>query len=110
MKFATVRDFKLHATRYLKGRSDIYITRRGRPVAVLSPLREKSPEKAMAEMGQIIRKARLSKKELLELLEEARKEVYLSRPQGRCLSFLGEGRSGRLSGDGRSGPPLSIRE
>ncbi len=78
MKFASVRDFKLHATRYLKGRDDVYITRRGRPVAVLSPLKESSPEKVMAEMGQIIREARISKKELLKLLEEARKEVYSS--------------------------------
>jgi antitoxin (DNA-binding transcriptional repressor) of toxin-antitoxin stability system len=76
MKFASVRDFKLHATRYLKGRSDVYITRRGKPVAVLSPLKEKSPEKVMAEMGQILREAGISKKELLDILEEAREEVY----------------------------------
>lgn len=78
MKFAAVRDFKLNATRYLRARDDIYITRRGRPIAVLSPLREKTPEKAMAEMGRILKKAGISKKEMLSLLEEARNEVYRS--------------------------------
>jgi prevent-host-death family protein len=78
MKFASVRDFKLHSTRYLKVRDDVYITRRGKPVAVLSPLRERTPEKAMAEMGRIIKEAGISKKELLGLLEDARKEVYRS--------------------------------
>jgi len=78
MKFAAVRDFKLHATQYLKARDDIYITRRGRPIAVLSPLKAKSPEKAMAEMGRILKEAGISKKEMLSLLEEARDEVYRS--------------------------------
>ena len=78
MKFATVRDFKSHATRYLKERDEVYITRHGSPVAVLLPLREKSPEKAIAEMGKMIKEAGISEKELLSLLEEVREEIYHS--------------------------------
>lgn len=78
MRFAAVRDFKLHATRYLKVRDDIYITRRGEPIAVLSPLKGKTPEKAMAEMGRLLKEAGISKKEMLALLEEARDKVYRS--------------------------------
>lgn len=76
MKFATVRDFKLHSTQYLKKREEVYITRRGKPVAVLTPLREKSPEVVLAEMGRLIKEAGISRKDLLALLEEAREEIY----------------------------------
>lgn len=76
MRFATVRDFKTNATRYLKGTDDIYITRRGKPVAVLSPVKPKTIEAAMIEMGRIIEDAGLSKNEVLALLQEARKEAH----------------------------------
>ncbi|MBK8576386.1 MAG: type II toxin-antitoxin system Phd/YefM family antitoxin [Elusimicrobia bacterium] len=42
MKIATVRDFKAHAARYLHSREDVYVTRHGKPIAVVSPVPEKA--------------------------------------------------------------------
>lgn len=75
MKYASVRDFKTNATRYLKGKDEIYITRRGKPVAFLSPVRPRTAEAAMIEMGRLIEEAGLTRREMLGLLDEARKEV-----------------------------------
>lgn len=76
MRYASVRDFKLNATKYLKRREEVYITRRGKPVAVLSPVRPKSPEAAMIEMGRLVQEAGFSRRQVLDLLDEARKDVY----------------------------------
>jgi prevent-host-death family protein len=76
MKIATVRDFKAHATRYLHSKEDVYVTRHGKPIAVVSPVAKKSVQSALVEMQRVFQDSRLSKKELLRLLEDSRKEIY----------------------------------
>ncbi len=76
MKIATVRDFKAHATRYLYNREDVYVTRHGKTIAVVSPVQEKSVQSALVEMQRVLQESRLSKKEMLRLLEESRQEIY----------------------------------
>jgi prevent-host-death family protein len=73
---ATVRDFKAHATRYLHSREDVYVTRRGKPIAVVSPVPEKSVQAALAEMRRDLQESGLSKKVLLGMLQLARREIY----------------------------------
>jgi prevent-host-death family protein len=73
---ATIRDFKIRATGYLKSREEVLITRHGQPVALLSPVKKKSVEAALLELRRIISEAGISKKKLLGLLKESRKEVY----------------------------------
>jgi antitoxin (DNA-binding transcriptional repressor) of toxin-antitoxin stability system len=76
MKIATVRDFKTHATRYLHSREDVYVTRHGKTIAVVSPVPEKSVQSALLEMQRVLQESKLSKKEMLRLLDESRKEIY----------------------------------
>lgn len=76
MKIATVREFKTHASRYLHSREDVYVTRRGKTIAVVSPIQEKSVQSALVEMKRVFRESRLSKKEVLGLLERSRREIY----------------------------------
>ena len=76
MKIATVRDFKAHATRYLHSREEVYVTRHGKTIAVVSPVQEKSVQSALVEMQRVLQESRLSKKEMLRLLDESRKEIY----------------------------------
>jgi antitoxin (DNA-binding transcriptional repressor) of toxin-antitoxin stability system len=76
MKFATVREFKSHATQYLRSREDVYVTRHGKAIAVVSPVRPKSIQAALVEMRRVMGEAGLTKKKLAGLLDEARREVY----------------------------------
>lgn len=76
MKIATVRDFKAHAARYLHSKEDVYVTRHGKPIAVVSPVPEKSVQSALIEMQRVFQESQLSKKDLLRLLDESRKEIY----------------------------------
>lgn len=76
MKFTSVRDFKIHATSFLKEKEVVYITRRGKPIAILSPIKEKSPEQAFVAVQRIVHDAGISKKEMLTMLDEVCKTVY----------------------------------
>lgn len=76
MRFATVRDFKSRATQYLKSGEEICITRRGKPVAVMAPVRPATPEAAYLEMSRIVDDAGITKKEMLALLDEVRQGIY----------------------------------
>ena len=76
MLVATVRDFKARATKYLAGRDEVVITRRGHPVAVLTPVEEKSPGRLLLELRAVLQEAGVSEREALKALEEARRETY----------------------------------
>jgi antitoxin (DNA-binding transcriptional repressor) of toxin-antitoxin stability system len=79
MQFASIREFKINATRYLKQKEELVITRRKEPIAVLSPIEKESMRAALLRMGQIFKETKISKKEALKALEQARREVYASR-------------------------------
>ena len=76
MKTATVRDFKLNASRYLGGREDVVVTRRGQPLAVVTPVPTGSPRSILLGIRGIFRAAGITRRDALKALDEARREVY----------------------------------
>jgi prevent-host-death family protein len=78
MVFASVREFKTKATKFLRSREEVVITKHGKPIAVLSPVEEKSAGALLLGLRGVLREARISKKEVLNILGEVRKEVYRS--------------------------------
>ncbi len=78
MVFASVREFKSKATKFLKSREEVVITKYGKPIAVLSPVEERSAGALLLGLRGVLREAGVSKKEVLDTLAEVRKEVYRS--------------------------------
>ncbi len=76
MKVASVRDFKTKATKYLNDPEEVVVTRHGKPIAILTHVKPKSVASALLEMRAILKSSGITKKEMLQALEEARKEVY----------------------------------
>ncbi|MEK7766679.1 MAG: hypothetical protein AAB368_10605 [bacterium] len=76
MKTATVRDFKMNASRYFGGKDDVLVTRRGRPVALVSPVPTGSIRSLLLEMRSMLKSAGITKQEALAALDEVRKEIY----------------------------------
>lgn len=76
MQFLNVRDFKINSTKYLKKRREFVITRRGEPIAILSPVGKKSMQGALLRLGQVFNEANISRGEVLRALEQVRKEIY----------------------------------
>jgi len=79
MKTATVREFKTNASRFLGGREDVVVTRRGRPVAVVTPVPAGSMRSLLLGIRGILKSAGVTKRDALQALQEARLEVYGSR-------------------------------
>lgn len=75
MRYATVREFKTRATRFLADGEETVVTRYGKPVAVLTPVRDRSPQALLLELQGVVKEAGLSKRELLEALAEVRREI-----------------------------------
>jgi len=78
MVFASVREFKTKATRFLRSREEVVITKYGKPIAVLSPVEEKSAGALLLGLRRVLKEAGISKMEMLDILGEVRKEVYRS--------------------------------
>ena len=78
MVFASVREFKNKATRFLSSREEVVITKYGKPIAVLSPVEERSAGALLLGLRGVLKDAGISKKEMLDILREVRKEVYRS--------------------------------
>jgi antitoxin (DNA-binding transcriptional repressor) of toxin-antitoxin stability system len=76
MKMTSVRDFKNKATQYLGNPEEIVVTRHGKPIAVLTHVKNDSPGALLLELRGLLKRSGVSKKEILSALEEARKEVY----------------------------------
>ena len=76
MKFVGVREFKQGVVKYLHGDSEVVVTKRKRPIARLTPIREDSPELIFLEIGRILDEAGVSKEEALKALDRARRETY----------------------------------
>jgi antitoxin (DNA-binding transcriptional repressor) of toxin-antitoxin stability system len=79
MKTATVREFKINASRFLGGRDDVVVTRHGRPVAVVTPVPAGSMRSLLLEIRGIFKLSGVTKRDALMALKEARREVYGSR-------------------------------
>ena len=76
MEFVTTRDFKIKSNMYLNKKSDIVITKYGKPVAMLIPISENSIEDIYLKISGILKKSRISKKDVIKALDEIRSEVY----------------------------------
>jgi antitoxin (DNA-binding transcriptional repressor) of toxin-antitoxin stability system len=76
MKFIGVREFKQDAVKYLNEGDEIVVMKRKKPIARLVPVREKTAEMALLEIGRVLSEAGISKEEALKALDQARKEVY----------------------------------
>ncbi len=76
MKFVGVREFKQDAVKYLNEGDEIVVMKRKKPIARLVPVREKTAEMALLEIGRVLNEAGISREEALKALDMARKEVY----------------------------------
>ncbi len=76
LQFVGVREFKENLTGLLGERREVVVTRRGKPIARIVPVRKGSPEDLLLEIGMILKDAGISKVEGLKALEEAGKTVY----------------------------------
>ena len=76
MKFVGVREFKRDLVKYLRAGREIVVTKRKKPIARLTPVRDGSPELLLLEIGRILDEADISKEEALRALDRARRELY----------------------------------
>jgi len=76
MKFVGVREFKQDAVKYLNQGNEIVVTKRKKPIARLVPVRERTSEMVLLEIGRVLDEAGISEKEALKALDQARQKIY----------------------------------
>ena len=76
MKFVGVREFKQDVVKYLNEGNEIVVMKRKKPIARLTPVRKRGAELILLEIGRILGEAGVSKKEALNALDRARREIY----------------------------------
>jgi prevent-host-death family protein len=76
LKFVGVREFKENLTGLLGKKEEVVVTRHGKPVARVVPVRKGSPEDLLLEIGMILSEAGVSKEEALRALQAAQKAVH----------------------------------
>ncbi len=75
-RVVNVKEFKVHATKYVHSKNEIVVTKYGKPVALLSPITAKSPEALLLGIGELLREAGISKSEAKASLGKIRKRLY----------------------------------
>ncbi len=76
MKVSSIRDFKAKATQYLNSDEEVVVTRHGKPIALLTHVKPQSVESSLLQLRAVLKREHISTKEMLQMLEEVRKEVY----------------------------------
>jgi antitoxin (DNA-binding transcriptional repressor) of toxin-antitoxin stability system len=76
MKFVGVREFKQDVVKYLNEGNEIVVMKRKKPIARLTPVQKNSAEIILLEIGRVLSEARVSKREALKALDQARKKIY----------------------------------
>ena len=76
MKFVGVREFKQDVVKFLHEGNEVVIMKRKKPIARLSPVKEKTAEKLLLEIARVLEDAGISKSEALKSLDRARREIY----------------------------------
>jgi len=76
MKFIGVREFKQGAVKYLNDGDEIVVMKRKKPIARVVPVKEKTVEMLLLEIGRVFHDAGTSKQEALKALDQARKDIY----------------------------------
>ncbi len=74
--FVGVREFKEKLTGLLGKKEEVVVTRHGKPIARVVPVRKGSPEDLLLEIGMILKEAGVSKEEALRTLRAAQKAVH----------------------------------
>jgi antitoxin (DNA-binding transcriptional repressor) of toxin-antitoxin stability system len=74
--FVQLEEYGLKATQFLRANEELVITRYGKPIARLVPETEESISDLIAQMSQIFKEAGITKKQALQALEDARREMY----------------------------------
>lgn len=75
-RLVNVKEFKVRATKFVNGREEIVVTRFGKPIALLTPIKSRSPEALMLSIGGLLRDAGISRKEAESALERVRRRLY----------------------------------
>ncbi len=75
-KFIGVREFKENLTGLLGKKDEVVVTRHGKPIARVVPVKKGSPEDLLLEIGMVLEGAGVSKEEALRALQAARKAVH----------------------------------
>ncbi|MCK5341806.1 MAG: hypothetical protein KAR20_00300 [Candidatus Heimdallarchaeota archaeon] len=76
MKYVGVRELKESFIRYLNAGEEIVITKRKKPIARISPIKENSPEASLLEIGRILAESGVTEKDAQKALKQVRKELY----------------------------------
>ena len=76
VKFVGVREFKEKLTDLLAKKAEVVVTRHGKPIARVVPVRKGSPETLLLEIGMVLKGAGVSKEEALRALRAAQKDVH----------------------------------
>lgn len=76
LKFVGVREFKEKLTGMLGKKEEVVVTRHGKPIARIVPVRKGSPEDLLLEIGMVLKEAGVSKEEALRVLQAAQKTVH----------------------------------
>ncbi len=76
LKFVGVREFKEKLTGLLGKKEEVVVTRRGKPIARVVPVRKDSPENLLLKIGMVLSEAGVSKEEALRALQAAQKAVH----------------------------------
>ncbi|MEW6721384.1 MAG: type II toxin-antitoxin system prevent-host-death family antitoxin [Thermodesulfobacteriota bacterium] len=75
-KFIGVREFKENLTGLLGKKEEVVVTRHGKPIARVVPVKKGSPEDLLLEIGMVLEGSGVSKEEALRALQAARKAVH----------------------------------
>ena len=76
MKYVGVRKLKESFISYLNSGEEIVITKRKKPIAMISPIKKNSPEAAILEIGRVLAEAGITEKDTIKTLKQVRKELY----------------------------------
>jgi antitoxin (DNA-binding transcriptional repressor) of toxin-antitoxin stability system len=76
IKFVGVREFKQDVVRFLHEGNEVVVMKRKKPIARLTPVKEKTAEKLLLEIARVLNEAGVSKREALRSLDRARHEIY----------------------------------
>jgi len=76
MKYIGVRELKESFISYLNSGEELVITKRKKPIARISPIKENSPEAALLEIGRILAEAGVTEKDAMKTLKQVRRELY----------------------------------
>jgi prevent-host-death family protein len=76
MKFVGVREFKENLTGLLGKKEEVVVTRHGKPIARIVPVKKGSPEDLLLEIGMVLEGAGVSKEDALRALQAAQKAVH----------------------------------